>query len=333
MREEASDPQTIARIEKIGDAAERCARIVKSFLAMARQQKVDAKPSDLAAIIDAACSTFMPENAPGVTIEMPDDLPRILAERSQLEQVFGNLLLNAAQAMETSGKGDGIVLRARLLPGGESIGIDVIDNGPGIPAEIGKRVFEPLFTTKPAGQGTGIGLAFCHRVIHSHGGTIEIMPSDEGAHFHITMPVAGETRRSAADTSAQGNGGEGHILVIDDEEDVADLISEILKREGYQVDCAQSGEEGLELATTHDYDAILTDMNMAGISGRGFHEALGRRRPELLDRVAFVTGDTMSPDVRDFLDHAGCEFLEKPIAPNDLRELTRRVVAGVNSRG
>ena len=333
MREETSDPRTLARIEKIGDAAERCARIVKSFLAMARQQKVDAKPSDLAAIIDAACSTFMPENAPELTIELPDDLPPVLAERSQLEQVFGNLLLNAAQAMQTSGKGNHITLSARLLPGGESIGIDVADNGPGIPAEIGKRVFEPLFTTKPAGQGTGIGLAFCHRVIHSHGGTIEIMPSDEGAHFHLTMPVAGETCQAAADKGAQGDGGEGHILVIDDEEDVADLISEILKREGYQVDCAPSGEEGLELATTHDYDAILTDMNMPGISGRGFHEALGRRRPELLGRVAFVTGDTMSPDVRDFLDHAGCEFLEKPIAPKDLRELTRRVVAGVNSRG
>jgi signal transduction histidine kinase/ActR/RegA family two-component response regulator len=333
MREETSDPQTIARIEKIGDAAERCARIVKSFLAMARQQKVDAKPSDLATIIAAARSTFMPENAPEIIIELPDDLPFVLAERSQLEQVFGNLMLNASQAMVTSSTGDRITLTARLLPGGESIGIDVVDNGPGIPAEIGKRVFEPLFTTKPAGQGTGIGLAFCHRVIHSHGGTIEIMPSDEGAHFHITMPVAGAMTRPADEMSAHGNGGEGHVLVIDDEEDVADLISEILKREGYQVDCAPSGEEGLELATTHDYDAILTDMNMPGISGRGFHEALGRRRPALLGRVAFVTGDTMSPDVRDFLDQVGCEFLEKPIAPKDLRELTRRVVAGVKGRG
>jgi signal transduction histidine kinase/CheY-like chemotaxis protein len=333
MREEANDPQTIARIEKIGDAAERCARIVKSFLAMARQQKVDAKPTDLSAIIAAARSTFMPAKAPDVTVELEGDLPMILAERSQLEQVFGNLMLNAAQAIETSGKGDHIALTARLLPGGESIAIDVIDNGPGIPVEIGKRVFEPLFTTKPAGQGTGIGLAFCHRVIHSHGGTIEIMPSEEGAHFHITMPVAADSSQRAAVSSAHSEGGEGHILVIDDEEDVADLVSEILKREGYRVDTAESGEEGLELATTHDYDAILTDMNMPGISGRGFHEALARRRPELIDRVAFVTGDTMSPDVRDFLDNAGCEFLEKPIAPQDLRELARRIVAGVKARG
>lgn len=333
MREEASDPQTIARIEKIGEAAERCARIVKSFLAMARQQKVDTRPVELSAIIEGALSTLATEGAPQIAIDLPDELPRIMAERSQLEQVFGNLLLNAAQAMASSGKGDRISIEARLLPGGESIAIDVADNGPGIPQDVGKRVFEPLFTTKPAGQGTGIGLAFCHRVIHSHGGTIELMPCDEGAHFHITLPVAGDSGRAAAIPRAPSDGREGHILVIDDEEDVADLISEILKREGYQVDCASSGEEGLELATTHDYDAILTDMNMPGISGRGFHEALGRRRPELLGRVAFVTGDTMSPDVRDFLDHAGCEFLEKPIAPQDLRELARRVVTGVTDIG
>ena len=72
---------------------------------------------------------------------------------------------------------------------------------------------------------------------------------------------------------------------------------------------------------------------MPGISGRGFYEALERRRPELLGRVAFVTGDTMSPKVRDFLDHADCVFLEKPIAPQDLRELARRLIAGANDRG
>lgn len=333
MREEARDPQTIARIEKIGEAAERCARIVKSFLAMARQQKVDALPVELASIVNAARGTLAPGGAVQISVDMAESLPSVMAERSQLEQVFGNLLLNATQAMATSGTGDRIEVCARLLPGGESIGIDVIDNGPGIPDDVGKRVFEPLFTTKPAGQGTGIGLAFCHRVIHSHGGTIELMPSESGAHFHITLPVAGDSARAATSPSTRSDGREGHILVIDDEEDVADLIAEILKREGYQVDCASSGEEGLELATTHEYDAILTDMNMPGISGRGFHEALGRRRPELLGRVAFVTGDTMSPDVRDFLDHAGCEFLEKPIAPQDLRELARRVVAGVQDRG
>lgn len=333
MREEASDPKTISRIEKIGEAAERCAKIVKSFLAMARQQKVDARPVELAGIIAEAQSTLASNVSLAIAVELAEDLPLVMAERSQLEQVFGNLFLNAAQAMATSGTGDRIIVSARLLPGGESISIDVLDNGPGIPAEVGKRVFEPLFTTKGPGQGTGIGLAFCHRVIHSHGGTIELMPSDEGAHFHITLPVAREASNAGAESTPRSDGREGRILVIDDEEDVADLIGEILRREGYQVETAESGEEGLALATTHDYDAILTDMNMPGISGRGFYEALGRRRPELLERVAFVTGDTMSPSVREFLDHAGCEYLEKPIAPQDLRELARRVITGVSELG
>jgi len=333
MREETTDPATLARIEKIGEAAERCARIVKSFLAMARQQKVDARPEKLAEILDEARNAIAAHETFEIIINLPPDLSPVLVDRSQLEQVFGNLLLNAVQAMDLSGTGDRVEVSARLLPGDEMVGIDIIDNGPGIPEETGKRVFEPLFTTKGPGQGTGIGLAFCHRVIHSHGGTIELMPSASGAHFHITLPVAREAGRQASKAGAHSDGSHGNILVIDDEGEVADLISEILKREGYQVDTVASGEEGLELATTHDYDAILTDMNMPGISGRGFYEGLGRRRPELLDRVAFVTGDTMSPAVRDFLDQAGCDYLEKPIAPQDLRELARRLLTGAKQIG
>lgn len=336
MREEADDPNTIARIEKIGDAAERCAKIVKSFLAMARQQKVDATSVSLSSIIDAACETITSDtslNSPELIVEIPSDLPPILAERGPLEQVFGNLLVNACQAMQSSGTGKRITLAARLLPGGESIGIDVVDDGPGIPGNIGKRVFEPLFTTKPAGQGTGIGLAFCHRVIHSHGGTIELLPAEQGAHFHITLPVArGESAVTKAGAVSSADR-EGCILVIDDEQDVADLISEILKREGYTVEVASSGEEGLELATAHDFDGILTDMNMPGMGGRGFFEALQRRRPEFVGRVAFVTGDTMSPSVREFLDGTGSRYLEKPIAPQDLRDLVRALIAGGNDNG
>ena len=331
MREETTDPETLRRVTQIGDAAERCTKIVKSFLAMARQQDVDAEPVSFADILLSARSSL--EQAGGelsidVVEELQPDLPRIQGDASQLEQVFMNLLLNAEQAIaDVSTKGK-IVISAHLGPEEEMITVDVQDNGPGIPDDIGARVFEPLFTTKEVGKGTGIGLAFCHRVINSHGGTIEIMPSESGAHFRIILPTANKEAASALATPNAGGlvQRQCEVLVIDDEEEVANLIREILERAGYTVRIANSGEKGLDCVKGQNFDAILTDMNMPGMGGQGFYETIAREYPEACETIAFVTGDTMSPKVRNFLDRTSTRYLEKPISPAELRSLVANIV-------
>jgi signal transduction histidine kinase/ActR/RegA family two-component response regulator len=332
MREEMADqPDALRRLAKIGDAAERCARIVKSFLAMARQMPARLAPLDLAETVAAAIDAL--RQSPGglsstVEVQVPADLPPILGDVDQVAQVFINLLSNADQAIAGAGLEGHIVVSGRLDADERLAEIRVADNGPGVPEAVRSRIFHPLFTTKAMGKGTGIGLAFCHRVAVSHNGQIFLEPGGgRGATFVLRLPLAAEPSASAsAGAPSVEPTSPASVLVVDDEADVAELIREILERDGHAVDHVLSGEAALEGLARRAYTLVLTDLNMPGLGGRGFYEAAARQSPALAHRIAFVTGDTMSPSVRDFLDGAGCLYLEKPIAPAELRALVRRML-------
>jgi signal transduction histidine kinase/ActR/RegA family two-component response regulator len=330
MREEASDPEVLRRIEKISDAAERCARIVKSFLAMARQQPVRLAPVDMRETLATAVEVLehsADSLARMIVLDLPKELPDVQGDAQQICQVIYNLVTNAHQAIRESGTGETIRITARHDREADVVELRVSDNGPGIPKEIRNRIFDPLFTTKEVGKGTGIGLAFCHRVVTAHAGDIRLVSGDQGATFAVRLPVArvsGQARGDVPDAATAGV--KGRILVVDDEPDVAELIREILAREGFVVDRAASGEAALSLVRANGYTAIFTDLNMPGIGGRGFHDAVAREWPERAARIAFVTGDTMSPQVRAFLDASRRRYLEKPIAPRELRDLVHRML-------
>ena len=330
LREETNDPDILRRVGQIEDAAERCAKIVKSFLAMAREHKVEKQVLSFGELVDNALRSLEAGGSGfdlGIQCDIPANAPQVCGDAAQLEQVFTNLLVNTAQAIENQTDDGRVQIVARPDLGRKLMVIDLSDNGPGIPARIGKRVFEPLFTTKEVGQGTGIGLAFCHRVLTAHGGSIELMPSERGAHFRIHLPLAEEGSTGADDTfGSDKQAAQGRVLVIDDEQDVASLIAEILRRDGFAVDVVHSGEAGLDALSGTDYDAFLVDIKMPGIGGQGFLDKVRKERPDLVNRVAFVTGSTMSPETRGFLDNSGCLFLEKPAAPKDLRALARKIV-------
>lgn len=331
MREETTDPEVLRRLEKISGAAERCARIVKSFLAMARQQPARLAPMDLSEAVETAVEALR-NGANGlkasVEIDLAQDMPWIRGDSDQLVQVLINLLTNADQAISASGTGDRIAVSSTFHKKAGTIELRVADNGPGVPRSIRSRIFDPLFTTKDVGKGTGIGLAFCHRVITSHNGEIRLEPdAGKGATFVLRLPVS--PREAVADATSPAEADPvpaGRILVVDDEPDVAELIREILQRDGYGVDHADSAETALVLARSHAYALILSDLNMPGIGGRGFYEIMARELPAMADRIGFVTGDTMSPSARGFLDSANRPYLEKPIAPSELRALAQRML-------
>jgi signal transduction histidine kinase/ActR/RegA family two-component response regulator len=332
MREEASDPEVLRRIEKISDAGERCSRIVKSFLAMARQQPVRLAPMDMRETLTGAVE-LLEQSAESlrmmIELNIPEGLPAINGDAQQITQVVFNIVTNAQQAIRESGIGDRIRLSAGHDAAADVVEFYVSDNGPGIPGNIRNRIFDPLFTTKEVGKGTGIGLAFCHRVVTAHSGEIRLLSGEGGATFVVRLPVA-RRGEDALDKDPGFPSGEvrGRVLVIDDEPEVADMIREILSREGFATDSAASGEAALSLVRGHRYTLILTDLNMPGMGGRGFHDAVVREMPELARRIAFVTGDTMSPQVRAFLDSSRRRYLEKPIAPSELRELARSMLGG-----
>jgi PAS domain S-box-containing protein len=326
MREDTADPEVLRRIDKIGAAAERCSQIVKSFLAMARQQPVRLQPTSLADAARQAVEALA--NGPdgllaAVEIDMPN-LPPIHGDAHQVAQVVLNLLTNADQSIRDSGLGGRIRISASVDPGGQTVTMTVADDGPGVPEAIRSRIFDPLFTTKEVGRGTGIGLAFCHRIVTAHGGRIRFEPGDPGARFHVTLPVAHGTQpASAAVTPDPSGASAATILVIDDEPEVADLIREILQRDGFTVRSAASGEDALEMIRHETFSLILTDLNMPGMGGREFYEVLLRTDPAKAASVGFVTGDTMSPQARSFLDAANRPTLEKPIVPAEVRRLVR----------
>jgi len=340
LRDESTDPVTLRRIEKISASAERCARIVKSFLAMARQQPARLAPVELHEVLEIATDALRQGREglqSSISVKLPSDLPKLLADSDQIAQVFINLISNADQAITSSRQGGQVEISGQYDPASNIVEIRVADDGPGIPDDIRSRIFDPLFTTKEIGKGTGIGLAYCHRVVTSHNGQIRLEPNEpSGAIFVLQLPA---TQRPE-DQPSQASGHTSRIdaarvLVIEDEEDVADLIREILEGEGMDVEHVSSAEEALAKLESQNFSLILTDLNMPGLGGRGFHQHILRDHPGLAARVAFVTGDSMSPSARAFLDRTERPYLEKPLAPAELRRLARsllksEVVEGVD---
>ncbi|MBE9637481.1 ATP-binding protein [Salipiger mangrovisoli] len=332
LRDEDISDEVLRRVEKISDAAERCARIVKSFLAMARQQPARLVPMDIAETVETAVGALS-QSAEGlgaeVSLQIAPDLPPVRGDAHQIAQVVINLVTNADQAIGESGTGGRIDVSLSHDLAAQRVVLRVADDGPGIPRDIRSRIFDPLFTTKPVGSGTGIGLALCHRIVTAHSGTIALAESGTGATLVVRLPTT-EAREAEGEgaTLAAKPAGRGAVLVVDDEEDVSDLIREILGRDGFEVTVAGSAEAALDLLAGREFALILTDLNMPGLGGRGFYERLLRDRPSMARRMGFVTGDTMSPQARGFLDGAGRPFLEKPVAPEELRRLARGMLEG-----
>ena len=239
-----------------------------------------------------------------------------------------NLIINADHAINHAGVGDRIDVVTALVRSGRFIQIAVSDNGPGIPEKMRPRVFEPFFTTKDVGDGTGIGLALCHRIVLSHGGRIWLDDDHrQGARFCIRLPVGD----AALDTTVQNQlpakeARPNSVLVVDDEADVAELIAEILGKDGFNVDIASSGAEALIHLTKNDYDIILSDLNMPEMDGAALFDALAADFPEFVARTGFITGDTMGVASQKMLRVSQRPFMEKPVTPSELRRLVQELL-------
>ncbi len=194
LAEDGLEGATLKRVDKVTAAAERCISIVRAFLAMARDRPLQLEPIAPADLLQTALDAFEATSASDVTVRISVErgLPDLLVDEVQIVQVLTNLMVNAEQAMAGL-TGPQIDLSAAPGLDGKRVRLRVSDNGPGIPAEIAPRIFDPLFTTKDAGKGTGLGLALCHRIIVGHAGNIELdQRHSGGAAFVIDLPAAPE---------------------------------------------------------------------------------------------------------------------------------------------
>jgi PAS domain S-box-containing protein len=316
------------RADKIKRAAERCGRIVQTFLGLARSKPAERTRCSLNQMTRAAADLMAyPLRTAGVEVvlDLGADLPEVEGDADLLGQVVLNLLINAQQALERSPAPRLVRLTTRAQAG--QVVLEVQDNGPGVPANIRDRIFEPFFSTKPTGIGTGVGLSFCHNVVLAHGGTIELADDKRGhgAMFRVCLPVALGVVPVVTVPGPEPLPARLRALVVDDEADLGEVLAEMLVAEGFHADQATSAVEAQEFARTGSYDVVLSDLRMPGMDGPALYAWLKEVRPDLAARTVFVTGDALGVSAAQFLAEAGRPVIEKPFTRDDLRE----VISGV----
>ena len=332
LLEEQGTPATQAAAQKIRTAAERCARIVRTFLAMARQQQPERGPVAVNDVIAAALDITgyaVRTSSVAVTLDLADDLPLIHADADQLHQVLLNLIVNAQQSLQERPAPRTLRITSALDTRADVVRVIVADNGPGIPEAVRARVFEPYFTTKPIGVGLGVGLAVSLGIVEAHGGTLTVdCPPAGGAVFTITLPV-GTVADGVAPPPVWKPGASGHaVLVVDDEAEIREALAEILGAVRHRVVTAGSGREGLARMAAERFDVIVTDIRMPDVDGRAFYREIEARWPDRAVRVVFVTGDTLASSLREFVSRSGRPVIEKPFLPSEVRRIVAEVATG-----
>lgn len=247
------------------------------------------------------------------------------AEEDALHQLFLNLLVNAQHALRGSPKPRRIAVSTSV--GGGSVEVAVADNGPGVPAAIRGRIFEPYFTTKQQGEGTGIGLSVCHGIVAAHGGMIAVDDAPGGgARFTVRLPQAARDAAAAAQAPGTAPHVTGRVLVVDDEHDITDVLSEILAREGLEVVVARDGTEALARLEERPCDLVVTDLRMPGMDGAGLLARIAERPAAARPAVIVLTGDVLSwSRARPGFDPPPV-VIEKPFDPGALAQAVREAL-------
>ncbi|MER2534979.1 MAG: PAS domain S-box protein [Rhizobiaceae bacterium] len=336
LHEFAPDQPTKQRAEKVRAAAERCGRIVKSFLGMVRLHPTLPTETDLNAAIRSALEvTAYGARSSGIAVDT-DFAPgpiTVMADADHITQVAANFLINSQHAM---GPIDGErLIRVRTFVAGDGRnGFSVEDTGPGIPAAIRHRIFDSYFTTKPVGVGTGIGLSISKSIVERHQGTIRFEENfPRGARFVVELPaVAGVA--VPAGREEQRASGVRHALLIDDEPDVAASLADILGLMGVKSRIVTAWSSARQVLAAGEPDLVFSDLRMPEASGMTIYRELLRHRPGLARRFVLVTGDMLG--ARAEIDgqpvHERPLVLEKPFSTLDVRSILSSLNDQVKAR-
>jgi two-component system NtrC family sensor kinase len=324
-------PAIREELAEIHDAARRTARIVEGLSTFARQHAPSREVIDIHEVITQAlrlrASQLALDNIQ-VVEEFDRSLPRVAADSHQIVQVLVNVINNAHQAIKGIRESGTIVIRTSRAVDG--VGIEIGDDGPGIPPDALTKLFDPFFTTKPVGQGTGLGLSISHGIVRQHGGVISARNRpDGGAIFRVTLPVDtsgaslhGKGKPEAGREGVAGvpaiGGGPCRILVVDDDAHVANALAKIVASLGHRVDRAHSAEEARRKLALDHFDALILDFKMPAVDGRALWEEIRQTHPGLERSVIFMTGDVADPETSAFLARTGLPCLLKPFLPNEI---------------
>ncbi len=261
--------------------------------------------------------------------DLAPGLPYVLADFHQIQQVFTNLITNAQQAMNSHPSPGSLLLRSYVRDG--KVVLEVGDNGPGIPPEVLPRIFDPFFSTKKQGRGTGLGLSVSYGIVREHGGELKVDTRvGKGSTFSAVFPVhqqaTPEASRATQPSSAASGGKE--ILVVDDEEIIIELYLQLLQALGHTIDTASTGLEALKKIESRDYDLVITDIKMPRMTGIQLYEKAVAAKPSMKGRFIFITGDmnSLTSQQMTTVTHNPC--LLKPVNIEKIESTIRQVLSG-----
>lgn len=329
-------PESIRNdLQVVSSQAYRAAKIVRNLLQFARKSNPEKRPLSIGGLIRRSLEMKSHEfaiNSINVIDDIPDDLPPIMMDEHLILQVLLNILTNAEQACASAYGRGSITISASIRS--SLVDISIQDDGPGISPEQLAKIFEPFFTTKETGFGTGLGLSVSHGILSQHQG--KIWAESElgvGTTMHVELPLTTDAGSKALTLISQPDSGSttsqstSHLLVVDDEPDLRAILVKQFELRRYYVDQAGDGEEAWRKLQTMDYNCVLLDLRMPGMSGKEFYEKLQDESPELISSIIFITGDTVNPETESFLSSVANPVLSKPF---DFRELEQMVVSVIN---
>lgn len=317
-------------LDVLGEAregADKIRKIVRGLRSLAREDVV-LQQVDPGAVVETSLSMASHEikHKASVVVELADT-PGVLADESRLTQVLVNLLVNAAQALDSSRFAENrISVRSRTADDGRVV-IEVSDNGPGIPASLQRRIFDPFFTTKPVGQGTGLGLSVSRNIAATLGAELRVESEEgRGATFSIALPPFQSTSEPPGESPSKGP--RARILIVDDDVVVVNAMRRLLSREHDVVAFVDPRDALASLERGDPYDLVFCDLMMPYVTGQELFLRASAIDPSMAERFVFVTGGATDPSVSSFLAEVSNERLDKPFATPSLLRIARRFAVG-----
>lgn len=331
----AGDAKVIKDINQIVTQAKRASSIVHGLLNFARQHPMERNPLQINEIINRTIDLLAYEiraHNVDLQLQLDEDLPLIIGDTHQLQQVLVNLINNALQAQQDNGKQGRIVIKSMTGKSehnhsaiqGDVVQLTVQDDGPGIPPDVQKRIFDPFFTTKATGKGTGLGLSICHGIIKEHNGYISVESVvGQGTIFCIelpvTIPAVAIPMSEPTPLPVAQHESKQRLLFIDDDEDILTIVGRMLNRY-YEVDVATNAQTALHKVAANSYDLLICDVHMPDGDGLEFYARWQQEQSVQAKstQFLFITGDVINLYVKKQLENLNVPFLVKPFGIDTL---------------
>jgi CheY-like chemotaxis protein len=328
-------------LKNIEHQIKRGAELTTQMLGYARKGKYYVKPVNLNQIVEENAAAFG-RTRKEITIqcELADDLFTVEADQGQIQQVLLNLFVNAADAMPTGGNlflkttnttHHDIKSKQYHPEPGDYLRLTVSDTGIGMDEKVRQRIFDPFFSTKETGKGTGLGLASVYGIIKNHGGYIEVQSQKgHGSKFSMFLPASARKVLKITEPAPEIMKGSGTILIVDDEEMVLDVGVRVLKKLGYTVLESNNGRHTVELyAKVQDkIDLVILDIVMPDMSGGDVYDRLKEINPDV--KVLLASGYSIDDQAREIMERGCDDFIQKPFS---LKSMSEKISGILSKKG